>query len=82
MCVLPWKRVVLFDVETDLPLVLYDLEGGLRAREQEAARSHFAFLHTNWRFSLDRFWVGLPVPRYPGGLAHGNVGHPLAPSQC
>ena len=54
MCVLPWKRIVLYDVETDLPLVLYDLEGGLQPPEQEVARSHFAFLHTDWRFSLNR----------------------------
>ena len=54
MCVLPWRRIVLYDVETDLPLVLYDLEGGLQAPEQEVARSHFAFLHDDWRFSLNR----------------------------
>jgi len=54
MCVLPWKRIVLYDVETDLPLVLYDFEGGLQTPEQSVARSHFAFLHTDWRFSLNR----------------------------
>jgi len=54
MCALPWKRIVLYDAETNLPLVLYDLEGGLQAPEQEVARSRFAFLHTDWRFSLNR----------------------------
>lgn len=54
MCALPWNRIVLYDVETDLPLVLYDIQGGLRASETEAARSHFSFLHTDWRFNLNR----------------------------
>ena len=54
MCVLPWKRVVLYDVETNRPLVLYDLEGGLQEREQGVARSKFGFLHADWRFSLNR----------------------------
>ena len=58
MCVLPWQRVVLYDVELgrDHPrsmLVAYDMEGGLSAESASDARAHFEFL-ADWGFKLDR----------------------------
>lgn len=59
MCVLPWQRVVLYDVELgrDHPrsvLVAYDMEGGLPAETASHARRHFDFLANEWGFKLDR----------------------------
>ena len=54
MCALPWRRIVLYDVETDKPLVLYDADGGLHGAPAAEARAHFAFLHDKWHFTLNR----------------------------
>ena len=63
MCVLPWQRVVLYDVELgrDDPrsmLVAYDMEGGLSAETASHARKHFDFLTNDWSFKLDRHNTG------------------------
>ena len=59
MYVLPWPRVVLYDVELgrDHPrsmLVAYDVEGGLSAETASDARKQFNFLANEWSFKLDR----------------------------
>lgn len=59
MCVLPWKRVVLYDVELgrDDPrsmLVAYDVEGGLSEEMASHARKQFNFLADDWSFKLNR----------------------------
>ena len=63
MCVLPWERVVLYNVELgpDHPrsmLVAYDMEGGLLAQAASHARERFGFLANEWIFKLDRHNTG------------------------
>ena len=50
---LPYKRLVLRDVMTKRPLVLFDFSGGLQGPELCAARKDFAFLG-DYPFTLDR----------------------------
>jgi hypothetical protein len=54
MCALQWKRIVCYDVVTGKALVIYDVEGGLGEDPMAFAREHFAFLHKDWQFHLDR----------------------------
>ena len=60
MCALPYKRIVLYDAEasTRIPLVFYDMEGGLSNESATFAREHFSFLHEHWSFTLDRHNAG------------------------
>lgn len=69
MCVLPWQRVVLYDVELgrDDPrsmLVAYDMEGGLSAETASHARRHFEFLANEWEFKHNSTGTS-PSPRAP-----------------
>lgn len=50
---LPYKRLVLYDVDTELPLVLFDAEGGLQGEEAVRAQKTFAFLE-DFNFTLNR----------------------------
>ena len=52
MAALPYRRIVLFDVNSNQPLVFYDCAGGLEAGTAEKARKHFTFLHTDHDFTL------------------------------
>ena len=64
MCALPWRRIVLYDVELGLDhpqaaLVAYDVEGGLHPMHGQGevashARTHFGFLAKDWDFKLGR----------------------------
>jgi len=56
MCALPWRRIVLYDAEGvhRIPLVFYDLDGGLDEECAAFARGHFSFLHDQWTYRLDR----------------------------
>ena len=53
MVALPYKKIVLVDVSSGRPLVLYDARGGLGHEEACAASDHFAFLE-NFDFKLAR----------------------------
>lgn len=53
MLALPYQKVVLFDVETNKPLVLYDAAGGLGSEARTDARGCFGFLD-GYRFTLNR----------------------------
>ena len=52
---LPWKKIVLYDVEIgkSAPLVMYDIDGGLLEATASLARRHFDFLD-KWSFVLNR----------------------------
>jgi hypothetical protein len=50
---LPYKRLVLYDVATELPLVLFDAEDGLQGEDAVHARDTFAFLE-DFNFTLNR----------------------------
>lgn len=59
MCVLRWRRIVLYDAELgrDHPraaLVAYSVDGGLPPAAASHARSHFGFLAKEWQFVLHR----------------------------
>ena len=53
MAVLPWRKVVLYDVASGRPLVFYDADGGLREGDAARARAAFAFLE-HFNFTLHR----------------------------
>ena len=53
ICALPYRRLVLYDVTTGNPLVLFDAEGGLLGAEAVLARDTFSFLH-DFNFTLNR----------------------------
>ena len=59
MCVLPWRRIVLYDVrlgrdDARAALVAYDVDGGLPVEAASYARKHFGFLAKEWAFKLHR----------------------------
>ena len=53
VCALPYKRLVLYDVATGEPLVLFDAEGGLLGADAVHARDTFSFLE-DFNFTLNR----------------------------
>ena len=53
MAALPYTKVILYDVETSEPLVLYDASGGLGEEARTRARACFGFLD-EYKFTLNR----------------------------
>ena len=57
MCVLPFCRVVLYDAAAEprkRVFVVYDPSGGLSAEEQHRVRGQFDWMHSGWKFDLER----------------------------
>ena len=75
MCVLPFRRVVLYDAAAEprkRVLVVYDASGGLSPEEQHIVRGQFEWMHSDWKFSLDR---------QSGSSALGSLGYDDAGKQ-
>ena len=75
MCVLPFRRVVLYDAAAKprkRVLVVYDASGGLSPEEQHRVRGQFDWMHSGWKFSLDR---------QSGSSALGSLGYDKAGRQ-
>ena len=53
MMALPYSKIVLYDIETNKPLVLYDSNGGLGASTANAVRQRYGFMH-DYKFTLNR----------------------------
>ena len=64
MVALPYVKVVLYDVETGSPLVMYDASGGLTGKDATRARKCFGFLD-DYSFTLKRDEGALGID--PGG---------------